>query len=418
MSPHDRFAVLRIPDYRQFQLYRFLLTLGLQMQVVIVGWHLYAITHDPLALGLTGLAEAIPAIGFSVFGGHVADRRSRKRIVIVSTILITSIALGLCYLSTTTSWYTTCGAWPIYALIFVGGVPRGFLTPSSVALGAQLVPRELYANAATWNSTTWQTAAVIGPAIGGILYGFVGVTISYASVAMLLVMSMVMLSFVADPHKPVEQVDAESIRDSIKQGFHFVFNTPIILSALSLDLFAVLFGGAVALIPVFASDVLHVGPEAYGILRAGPSIGAVAMALLLILKPINKRFGSLLLLAVGGFGVTMILFGLSTNFYLSMAMLILSGAFDNVSVVARFTILQSLTPDNMRGRVSAINSMFIGSSNEIGGFESGLTAKLMGLVPSVVFGGAMTIAVVLSTWGLVPSLAKLKKEDLKLASVA
>jgi MFS family permease len=416
LSSHDRFAVLRIPDYRQFQLYRFLLVLGLQMQVVIVGWHLYSITHDPLALGLTGLAEAIPAIGFSVFGGHVADRRSRKRIVLTSTVVLVIVSLCLCYLSTTTSWFATYGAWPIYALIFIGGIPRGFLTPASVALGTQLVPRELYANAATWNSTTWQSAAVVGPAIGGILYGFAGVTISYASVVMLLAMSMVMLSMVQDPHKPVEVIDGESIRDSVKQGFRFVFSTPIILSALSLDLFAVLFGGAVALIPVFASDVLHVGPEAYGILRAGPSIGAVAMALILIAKPINKRFGSSLLLAVGGFGVTMILFGLSTSFYLSLAMLILSGAFDNVSVVARFTILQSLTPDNMRGRVSAINSMFIGSSNEIGGFESGLTAKLMGLVPSVVFGGAMTLAVVLSTWGLVPSLGKLKKEDLKLAA--
>ncbi len=412
----DRYAVLRIPDYRSFQIFRFLLTLGLQIQVVVVGWHVYALTHDPLALGLTGLAEAIPAIGFSIYGGYVADRHSRKRITIWSIIVMALAALMLCYLSTTTGWFAAYGAWPIYATIFLGGIPHGFLTPAATSFGTQLVPKHLYANAATWNSTTWQTAAIIGPAIGGVMYGFAGVTASYASVAVLLVAALFAIARVQAPHNQ-NQLRGEPVIESVKAGFRFVFSTPLLLSAISLDLFAVLFGGAVSLLPVFASDVLHVGPEAYGMMRAAPSIGAVLMAGILIARPIGNNFGKSLLFSVAGFGVAIIVFGLSRNFYLSVAMLVLSGALDNVSVVARFTILQSLTPDSMRGRVSAINSMFIGSSNEIGGFESGLAAKLMGLVPSVVFGGLMTIGVVLGTAMLVPQLGRMKKSDIVHAEV-
>ncbi|MDP4199997.1 MAG: MFS transporter [Bacteroidota bacterium] len=413
---HDRYAVLKIPDYRSFQIFRFLLTLGLQIQVVVVGWHVYALTHDPLALGLTGLAEAIPAIGFAIYGGYVADRHSRKRITIWSIAVMALAAVMLCYLSTSTTWFAAYGAWPVYLTIFFGGIPHGFLTPAATSFGTQLVPKHLYANAATWNSTTWQTAAIIGPAIGGVMYGFAGVTASYASVVVLLAAALLAIARVQAPHN-ANQLRGESVIKSVKAGFRFVFDTPLLLSAISLDLFAVLFGGAVSLLPVFASDVLHVGPEAYGMMRAAPSIGAVLMAAILIARPIGDHFGRSLLFAVAGFGVAIIIFGLSRNFYLSVAMLVVSGALDNVSVVARFTILQSLTPDSMRGRVSAINSMFIGSSNEIGGFESGLAAKLMGLVPSVIFGGLMTIGVVIGTAILVPQLGRMKKSDIVLAEI-
>jgi len=284
----------------------------------------------------------------------------------------------------------------VFITIFLTGLSRGILAPAQVALMGQLVPRNLYANAATWNSANWQMAAVLGPAIGGMVYGFYGIIAAYTLVLSLYSLAFFMIMFVKTGiHKVVETT--EGVFTRIRSGIDFVFKTPELLGAFTLDMFAVLFGGAVALLPVFASDILFVGPQGLGLLRACPAIGATIMAFILMFRPPMKHSGKMLFIAVTGFGLSMIAFALSKSFILSGILLVLSGAFDSVSVVIRGTILQLFTPDEMRGRVASVNSVFIGSSNELGAFESGVAAKIMGLVPSVVFGGFMTLAVVITT---------------------
>jgi MFS family permease len=281
---------------------------------------------------------------------------------------------------------------PIYAVIFVSGIARGFFSPALFSFMPQLIPRELYSNAITWNSTLWETAAIAGPAVGGILYGF-GVHIAYTVDVLLMVGGLSLALMVRN--KPLPEITGEEgVGEKIKAGLQFVFNNKLILSAISLDLFAVLFGGAVALLPIFADQILHVGATGLGILRAAPSIGALLMAFYITHNPIRRNTGKTLLYCVAGFGICMICFAISTNFWLSLAVLIVSGSFDCVSVIIRGTLLQTLTPENMKGRVSAVNHIFIGSSNEIGMFESGVAAKLMGTVRSVIFGGCMTLIVV------------------------
>jgi MFS family permease len=298
------------------------------------------------------------------------------------------------------------GIIPIFVTIFLTGLARGILSPAQVALLGQLVPRNLYANAATWNSANWQVAAVMGPAIGGLVYGFWGIVTAYSLVFGLYTLSFFMIMLIkVGRHEVVETT--EGVFTRIRSGISFVFKTPELLGAFTLDMFAVLFGGAVAMLPVFASDVLKVGPEGLGLLRACPAIGATFMAFVLMFRPPMKNTGNILFICVLGFGLCMIGFGLSKSFILSGLLLILSGAFDNVSVVIRGTILQLFTPDEMRGRVASVNSIFIGSSNELGAFESGVTAKLMGLVPSVVFGGIMTLTVVFATIKVNKPLRKL-----------
>ena len=403
------YAAMKIRDFRRFIFARFSITLAIQIQAVVVGWQVYEITKDPLSLGLIGLAEAIPSIGVSLYAGHVADILSRRRIIVicVATLVFCSSAL-LFFTVDIGEFLLSHGVVPIYTVIFISGIARGFITPAIFSFMPQLVPRELYQNAISWNSTLWEMASIGGPPIGGLLYGFLGITTAYAVDVALTFVGLFLVWSVADrPLPPVSE--EQGIVEKIKAGLQFVFRNKIILSAISLDLFAVLFGGAVALLPIFADEILHVGKIGLGFLRSAPGIGALITALWLTYHPIRRHMGAILLVAVGGFGLCMISFALSTHFWLSMGVLAMSGAFDSVSVIVRGTLLQTLTPENMKGRVSAVNNIFIGSSNEIGAFESGVAARLLGVIPSVVFGGIMTLLVVLVTTWKAPALRKLQQ---------
>jgi MFS family permease len=409
--PTGPYAALKISDFRLFVSARFMITVAIQIQAVVVGWQVYEITKDPLSLGLIGLAEAIPSIAVSLYAGHVADIVQRKKIIVIciSTLLACSAAL-LFFTLEPGSFFLSYGVTPIYSVIFISGIARGFITPAIFSYMPQLVPRELYSNAITWNSTLWETAAIGGPALGGFLFGFFGITTAYTVDVVLTAVGLALALGVAKKPLPPES-EEQGIYEKIKAGLRFVFKNQIILGAISLDLFAVLFGGAVALLPIFASEILMVGPQGLGILRSAPSIGALLVALYMAHRPITRNMGVILLWCVAGFGFCMIGFGLSTTFWLSLVFLILSGGFDCISVIIRGTLLQTLTPENMKGRVSAVNNIFIGSSNEIGAFESGVAARLLGVVPSVIFGGFMTIGVVAATSWIATSLRKLQKVD-------
>jgi MFS family permease len=393
----EAFAVIHIKNFRFYLSYRIFMTMASLMQSVIVGWQIYALSHNVLWLGFIGLAEVIPQVSISLFAGHYIDLWNRRKIVNYTTLLlILGAVILLIYSSDATYFSEKFGIIPIFVTIFLTGLARGILGPAQVALLGQLVPRNLYANAATWNSANWQVAAVMGPAIGGLVYGFWGIIPAYSLVLALYTLSFFMIMLIKVGRHEVIETD-EGVFTRIRSGINFVFKTPELLGAFTLDMFAVLFGGAVAMLPVFASDILHIGPQGLGLLRACPAIGATFMAFVLMFRPPMRETGKILFICVLGFGLCMIGFGLSRSFILSGLLLIFSGAFDNVSVVIRGTILQLFTPDEMRGRVASVNSIFIGSSNELGAFESGVTAKLMGLVPSVVFGGIMTLAVVFTT---------------------
>jgi MFS family permease len=392
---HDPYAVLRLPDYRLFVAARLCLTLALQIQAVVVGWQIYDITKDALSLGLIGLAEAIPSIVVALYAGHVADHTSRKKIIVtcVLVLLVCSILL-LAYTTDLGFFLRQQGVLPIYTVIFLSGIARGFMGPAIFSFMPQIIKnKELYANAVSWNTTIWQSASVAGPAVGGLVYGFWGITASYGLDVGLMMLAS--LFFILIPGRPLPVSTTKlKIKESLLTGLRFVFGNQILLSAISLDLFAVLFGGAVALLPIFAAEILHTGPQGLGFLRAAPAIGSVLMAVYITHHPVRAQAGKKMLLCVAGFGVCMILFGLSSSFWLSLVVLALSGAFDSISVIIRSTLMQMLTPEHMKGRVSSVNNIFVGSSNEIGAFESGLTARLMGAVASVVFGGCMTLTVV------------------------
>jgi MFS family permease len=407
----EAFAVIHVKNFRFFLFYRVFMTMASLMQSVIVGWQIYDISHNVLWLGFIGLVEVIPQVSISLFAGHFIDLWNRRKIVRYTTLILILGSLILLIYSSNTAFFTAkFGILPVFFTIFITGLARGVLGPAQVALLGQLVPRNLYANAATWNSANWQVAAVLGPAIGGMVYGFWGIIPAYSLVLSLYTLSFFMIMFIkVGKHDVVETT--EGVFTRIRSGIDFVFKTPELLGAFTLDMFAVLFGGAVAMLPVFASDILKIGPQGLGLLRACPAIGATLMAFVLMFRPPMKKTGKVLFICVIGFGLTMIGFGLSKSFLLSGALLILSGAFDNVSVVIRGTILQLFTPDDMRGRVASVNSIFIGSSNELGAFESGVTAKLMGLVPSVVFGGIMTLAVVFTTIKINKPLRKLSLKN-------
>jgi MFS family permease len=405
------FAVIHVKNFRFYLFYRIFMTMAALMQSVIVGWQIYDISHNVLWLGFIGLVEVIPQVSISLFAGHYIDLWNRRKIVRYTTLILILGSLILLIYSSNTAYFTAkFGILPVFFTIFLTGLARGVLGPAQVALLGQLVPRNLYANAATWNSANWQVAAVLGPAIGGMVYGFSGIIPAYSLVLGLYTLSFFMIMFIkAGKHEVIETT--EGVFTRIKSGIDFVFRTPELLGAFTLDMFAVLFGGAVAMLPVFASDILKIGPQGLGLLRACPAIGATLMAFVLMFRPPLKETGKILFICVIGFGLTMIGFGLSRSFILSGVLLILSGAFDNVSVVIRGTILQLFTPDDMRGRVASVNSIFIGSSNELGAFESGVTAKIMGLVPSVVFGGIMTLVVVLTTIKINKPLRKLSLKN-------
>ncbi len=403
---HDAYAALRHRDFRWYVVSLFAMTLASQLQAVVVGWQVYAITHDPLSLGLMGLAEALPFIAVALPAGYAADRWNRRTITVSALAVLVACALALLAFSATPGLFGRAGVAPIYAIIFVSGIARSMLQPARQALGAEIIPRAMYENAIAWRSSSWQTAAVVGPAAGGLLYGFAGPVASYAVGAVL--MTFALLGFLIVRYRPAErELDGVPILIGLASGLRFVWREPVILAALSLDLFSVFLGGAEALLPVFASEILKVGPQGLGILRAAPAAGAVLMGVYLAHRGPIERAGRAMLFAVATFALAIIGFGLSKSFLLSGALLLVSGMADNVSVVIRSTLLQLLTPPEMLGRVSAVNSVFIGSSNELGAFESGVAARLLGAVPAVVLGGTASLLVVAITARLVPRLRQL-----------
>ena len=391
---NDSFAAVRYVEFRNYILGRFLLTVSSLIQAVIVGWQVYDLTKDPFSLGLIGLAEAIPSILVAIFAGHITDISNRKTVLVSSYGILFFCAFSLFFISNNISSFIHYHKLEeIYLIIFISGIARGFTMPAAFAFLSQLIPKNLFPNAVTWNASIWQLGAIIGPAVAGFIYGFFGFSISYLIVALLNAIGLGFIFTIKKKPKPAI-IENQKLSESLTAGIRFVFRDKIILSAISLDLFAVLFGGATALLPIFSAEILFTGPQGLGMLRAAPSIGAVIVALFLTKHPPMKNTGKKLLGCVFSFGICMIVFAVSKNFYFSVFLLALGGAFDAVSVVIRQTIIQLKTPDNMKGRVSAVNSIFIGSSNEIGAFESGLAAKLMGVIPSVIFGGIMTLLVV------------------------
>ncbi|MEA2574671.1 MAG: hypothetical protein QOH93_1969 [Chloroflexia bacterium] len=403
---HDPFAALRFRDFRLLVLGSFLAVVAEQMIGVAVGWELYERTRDPLALGLIGLVEIVPVLLLALPAGHVADRRERKWVVVLAMGGLAACAFGLVGLSITT------GPLPaIYALLFGIGVARAFQSPSFSAMNAQVVPSSHYGSAAAWSSGAWQTSAIIGPAMGGLLLGLWGAAPGVYAVAGGLLL-LVGLLFVLMQPRPVER-DAEPLSiSSLLAGVRFIWRTPVILTSITLDMFAVLLGGATALLPVFALDLLGVGAVGLGWLRAAPAVGAVLAALVMAALPPLRNAGRTLLVVVAGFGLATIVFGVSRDFALSMLMLALLGALDNVSVVIRSTLLLTLTPDTLRGRVNAVHSVFVGISNELGAFESGVAAALLGTVGAVVMGGLGTVVVVLVIAALAPELRRLGRMDI------
>jgi MFS family permease len=409
----DPYAALRYREFRSYLGMRFFFTFAYQMQAVIIGFHIYHLTKDPLALGFMGLCEAIPAIGISLYGGYVADKSEKRGLLlkIFFGVLLCSLVMLIATSKQMHAYISTSYIVPImYSMVFGIGIARGFFSPASFSLMAHIIPKKLYPNSSTWNSSSWQLASILGPAVGGLIYAYFGITVTYCVIVLFVSISLICIFFLKS-HPPT-YVPKESIVKSLTEGVHFVFKNKMMLGAMSLDLFSVFFGGAVALLPVFANDILKVGSEGLGFMRAAASGGAVITMLVMTrFSPMNKPWRNLLI-AVTGFGTSIICYGLSKNFYLTLALLFMEGAFDSVSVIIRSTIMQLLTPDDMRGRVSAVNSMFIGSSNEIGAFESGLTAKLMRTVPAVVFGGSMTILVAGITYLKTKNLTKLTLQEI------
>ncbi|WP_233900719.1 MFS transporter [Tenacibaculum piscium] len=405
----DPYASLRIKEFNIFLLVRFALVFGWSMQFIIIEWQVYSITKNPLSLGIIGLMEVIPAVSMALFAGHIVDQKEKRNLLALCIGIFSLISLGLFFLtlpSFVEGWQQNTVLYAIYGLVFFGGLLRSFFGPTIFSLIALIVPKKLYPNAATWSSSTWQMASVLGPAFAGFTISWMGVHWSLCIVFGLVLFSFLMVFFI--DRKPILNPKiGEPILKSLQEGINFVFKTKAILGAITLDMISVLFGGAIALLPIYAQDILKVGPEGFGALRAAPAIGAFLTMLITAYIPISKNAGMKLLAAIFGFGICIIIFGLSNIFWISMVALFFSGVTDGVSMVIRQTILQLKTPDNMRGRVASVNSMFVGSSNELGAFESGVTAKLMGTVTAVVFGGTMTLITVITTGILNPTLRKL-----------
>jgi MFS family permease len=400
------YASLAVPDFRRLIAAHATLTVAREAQIVVVGWQVYQLTHDPLSLGLIGLAEALPFIAIALYAGHVADRATRRTIAIGGTFALLVSAIALLLLTLTPGAIGASRVWPVYLVVALSATARSFMRPAIFALSAEVLPRELYPNAVAWRTSMWHLAAVVGPAAGGLLYGFNGPALAYGAVIVAMAVALAILLTLAHRTRPVIVEDLP-IGESLKIGIRFVLSEQVLLAAMTLDLFAVLFGGAVALLPAFAK-LLEAGPEGLGVLRAAPALGSIVTGIVVAHRPPMRRAGPALLASVAGFGVCIIAFALSRSFWLSLALLVISGAFDNVSVVIRSTLLQTRTPAHMLGRVSAVNQIFIGSSNEIGAFESGVAARFLGLVPSVLFGGCMTLFIVALTAWRAPSIRRLR----------
>ena len=402
-------VAFRYPNFRLYMTARFLSVVSSEMISVAVGWQIYAMTHRPLDLGLAGLAQFAPGVLLFLVAGYTADRHSRQAIIRTCYAAFAACAGALLVFTL----HGVGSVWPIYAVLLANGTVRAFNGPAGQAFLPQLVKAEHFANAVTWGSSFFQTATILGPVAGGLIYGFAGNPAPvYACATVAYSAGVVLLSAIRVNVAARAGVAASS--GLILDGLRYIWRNKLILGCMSLDLFAVLLGGAVALLPVYASEILHIGPNGLGILRAAPGVGAVAVAILLAHYPLRQRAGVSMLYSVAGFGVFTIVFGISHNVTLSLVALAFAGAFDMVSVIVRSTLVQLTTPDEMRGRVSAVNMLFIGASNEVGQFESGITAQWFGAVPAVVLGGAGTIAVVLAWNWLFPSLRgvdKLVKEQ-------
>lgn len=415
MTKKDPYAALRFKEFNIFLIVRFALVFAWSMQFIIIEWQVYSITKDPFSLGLIGLMEVVPAIGMALFAGHIVDQKEKRNLLLVCIIAFFLLSIGLTLLT----WPPIIASisqnfvlFGIYSLVFLGGIVRAFISPTVFSLVAQLVPKSAYGNAATWSSSVWQMSNVLGPALAGVAIHFVGVHWSMAVVVGFALLAIV--SLLKIERKPILNTKiGEPMMKSLKEGLRFVYNSKAIFGAITLDMVAVLFGGAVALLPIFAQDILKVGPEGFGVLRAAPAVGALLTLLITAYIPLAKNAGLKLLFAIFGFGLCIIAFGLSTVYWVSVLALFFSGVTDGISVVIRQTILQLKAPDEMRGRIASVNSIFVGSSNELGAFESGVTARLMGTVTAVVFGGSMTILTVLTTGIFSPSFRKLDlSEDL------
>jgi MFS family permease len=406
---NDPYVSLRNRNFLWFVASLVAFTLGTQIQATVVAWQVYALTRDPLSLGLVGLAEALPFIGAALYAGHVADRHDRKLISLLA-IGVQTLSAAILLLYTVRPGVLAGGrVWPIYVVVFLSGIARSFLQPARTALSAEIVPRETYINAIAWRSSLWELAAVVGPALGGVLYGFTSARVSYATEMALCLAGLIFYARIAYTRQP-RAAQEGSIGENLTIGIRFLLTQPELLGAQLLDLFSVLFGGAVALLPIFTSEILHVGPEGLGVLRAAPAAGAVLMSVFLAHRKL-RRAGRTLLLCVAGFGLCWVFFALSRSFWLSLVLLAVSGMLDSVSVVIRSTLLTIRTPQHLLGRVSAVNQIFIGSSNEIGSFESGVAAKLLGAVNSVILGGLVTLGVVGVTGWKIPALRELDTLD-------
>lgn len=405
----DPYAALRFKEFNIFLVVRFAMVFAWSMQFIVIEWQVYTLTKDPLSLGIIGLMEVIPAVCMALFAGHIVDQKEKRNLLMLCILGFSVISFGLFIISipsVVADLSTKTILYSIYALVFLGGIVRSFIGPTIFSLIALIVPKKIYPNAATWSSTTWQMASVLGPALAGFSISFMGVHWSMCLIVVFSIIALIAL-FKIDKKPILNPKIGEPVFESLREGLKFVFSNRPVLGALTLDMIAVLFGGAVALLSVFAQDILKVGAEGFGILRAAPAVGAAIMMLGSTRFPLHKNAGIKLLLAVFGFGICMIVFGLSTYFWLSVAALFLSGALDGVSMIVRQTILQLKTPDHMRGRVASVNSIFVGSSNELGAFESGVTAKLMGTATAVVFGGVMTLVTVGITGWAFPKFRKL-----------
>jgi MFS family permease len=411
MKPLFSSPIFKHRDFRFFIAARFFMVLAVNIQATIVGWQVYELTENLLDLGLVGLFEAIPSIIVALYAGHLADLKERRAIILICLVILFFCSLTLLLFTGTLSGLLIAyGAYPIFLVIFVSGIARGFISPAIFSFVTQLVPREHYPHSAAWMGTSFQAGAVIGPALGGLLYGWLGIKSAYLMDCFCIGLPAILFLFIS-PRPLLERKIREPLVTSLKAGLSFVWNNQIMLGAMALDMFAVLFGGAIALLPVYAKDILFVGSEGLGILRSAPSFGALVMAYFLTHRPPLKKSGKILLLSVFGFGICMLVFGVSTYFWLSICALFLSGIFDSASVVIRSTIMQTMTPEDMRGRVSSINKIFIGSSNEIGAFESGVSAKLLGPVGSVLIGGVMTLLIVGFAFHFAPKLRELELKD-------
>jgi len=405
-SPLD---ALQIPQFRSLVIGRFIFIMGLRMMSTLVGWWIYNLTNAPIAIGIVGLSEFIPAVSLALYAGHIIDISEKRKLMLTGVCLYGTAAICLfllSYLGTnhlSPHWIAAS----IYLIIFGTGIIRSFTGPIFNVMLAQIVPKSKLQNAITWNTGAFLTASIVGHALGGFLIAWTSNSGTLLVVIILVLIAFLILTSLKRI-QPLNERGEKKTWDSVKEGLSFVFKTKELLGAVSLDLFAVLFGGATALIPVYARDILKVGAQGFGLLNGATDIGSICVVILLTLFPPKRKQGRKLLFAVAGFGICIIIFGLSKLFWLSFGILLISGMLDGISVVTRGTIMQLKTPDHMRGRVLSVNSMFINSSNELGQFESGIAARLLGVVPSVVFGGCMTLLVVTFTWIKAPSLRKME----------